>query len=481
MISLRTVLSFLGEKNPKIRRIGMQYIADAAPGEAEEALVFAAGNPSSAVSRRALEILKFRQPWLRLQPFDPRPVPKSVCKNGWGKSWLALSHGIQKWVSCRQTHLTSGILRRWRTLPGAVPDLMDALNQQGQPEKARLIQAKLPLNEKQVLLCPTYSCPLDCSYCYAKNWEEGFPRDLSLPGLDLFFKWASRQKVKRLILGGGEPTAYGNFSALLQKARSHDMNVQLTSNLLYPPKVRQLITSDLVKELIAHYHQGLKTRPGLIKIFKKNLACAREKGIPVFLRYTLTPKSNRQEWEPILKMAKKECMADLHYAFSFTNSWGNNESFHYQNSDIRRTFEEQWTAFADDADSMGMKLHLCKPVPLCMLSEPRLKTMLLKGFIRNSCTASLRHFSQNLTVNPDLSTFPCNAIYEKGPELDHFKDFRQAGDYYEPLLKKLLFHPLWNQCEDCLFHYRGFCQGVCLAEHYFSMKTPKGKSHVFPG
>ena len=141
-----------------------------------------------------------------------------------------------------------------------------------------------------------------------------------------------------------------------------------------------------------------------------------------------------------------------------------NDEFHIEKPGNRA--EKQFIQFAEDCRSNNLKLHLCKPLPLCIFSEENMKKYLLDGFLRTSCTASRSGFTQNLTINPDLSTLPCNAIGSIGPSIEQFKDLQEAGQYHSKLLKSFLSRPYHDNCLECILYYKGLCQGNCLAERF---------------
>lgn len=463
--------NFMSDKRSEIRETGIQSLADSSSEIAEELLVWAMADQSNEVWKRTCEVLLHRQPWLILKPFLPRTVPNDVRDTTWGTAWSKLRAGIRNWLNQNRRELDYEIIARWVQLPGAVPDICEELEAIGRLDLAERLSIDYANYDKactpneQIILAPTYRCNFRCDYCYAKGWDAWYGEEMSLEDLGTALCWCTNHGINLLILGGGEPTVYSNFSALLKKARENQLRVWLASNTVYPQRLQEAIRPEFVECLICHYNQSHLTRdPGLIERFTNNLKAAKSCGVEVFLRYTLTQESDSSEWRPIIELAEQYDIGIINYAFAFGNSRRNNRFIEYQLEESNSEPERKFLSFHEDCDSRGIELHQCKPIPLCIFSEFNLRSFLLRGSLRNACTAYLRGFSKNLTINPDLTTLPCNAIGVPGPVITEFESLEAAGRYYEDLLKRLLFQPFQKYCEKCLFHYRGFCHGVCLAE-----------------
>ena len=98
------------------------------------------------------------------------------------------------------------------------------------------------------------------------------------------------------------------------------------------------------------------------------------------------------------------------------------------------------------------------------VSNDSLRRLIDNRQLRSSCPAHMSGYSRNVTVNPDLTTFPYNAIGVAGPAITSFEDFCQVGRHHSPVLKGLQETPCYDICSRCVLWYRGLCQGVCLAE-----------------
>jgi radical SAM protein with 4Fe4S-binding SPASM domain len=461
------ISQFLQDDRPEVRGAAVAMLADGSIEDGETHLVRAIADPSPIVWEPACDALRFRQPWLALSPFPERQVKEAVLQTTWGKAWSRLRTAIRQWLSADGKDIRMDILKRWLRLRGALPDIMEELDSIGQHMKSKALRAESIQITNQIILSPTYQCNLDCSYCYAKSWRREYNGDMEEADLDKALSWAKAQGIDYIIFGGGEPTIYSRFDRLVELAYQKRMKLHLTTNTLYPDNIHDVIRGDRIELLISHYEQdALKNRSDLHERYIRNIRAAQSRGVPVILRYTLTERSDPSEWGGILDFAGANGIETINYGFAFKSYRGDNDFYSYCSSKAGRRFEEVFVSFIDDCRLRNLTPHLSKPLPLCAISERPLRRFLLDGTLTSACSAPKRGYSQNLTINPDLTTFPCNAIGIKGPSIANFDSLEDAGRYYADFLRKLLFHPYYEKCTGCLFHYRGFCQGACLAEHY---------------
>jgi len=298
-----------------------------------------------------------------------------------------------------------------------------------------------------------------------------FSQEMSPKDLDQALSWCHEQGLDLIILGGGEPTMFRDYHTLLALAIERKMRVWLTSNTLYPPEIIKLIHPGQIELFVSHFDQDVLSRDAnLAQRYQRNLHFAVASGIEVILRYTMTERSGPHEWESMLNLAAEYGIEIINFAFAFRKFRGNNEYVKYVNGSPNPMIEGLLLKFTEACRQRGLKPHLCKPFPLCIVSAKQLEIFLRNGTLHSACTAPLRRFTQNLTINPDLSTFPCNAIGFRGPTIKELGSLEAAGEYYSGLLRALLQNPFFEKCKDCFYHYRGLCQAVCLAEHFAQLE-----------
>ncbi len=466
----------LSDADAQTRRAGLALLLDSESAEADQLLANSVADPSEIVWHTARDVLLNRYPWLALDPITVRPVPESALSGRYASAWARFRQAIARMI--QDTRPPSAVLARWTSMPGAAPDVVEELWANGMPERAEELArhvARLttrPSGQRQILLAPTYRCNLSCSYCYAREFDKRAPGDMTTEDLEAALSWAASQGVDSVLLGGGEPTMYPAFPELLRLARGYAIRVHLTSNCLYPEGLRQIIVNPGVAELVAHYdHERVAAEGPQRRLFLDNVEAARASGVEIRIRYTLTERSCTTEWAPVLELARRLAIPQVNYATAFRGAEDRNLYFHSLDAAGGNDglLEGLLTTFYDDATSLGLKLHLSKPLPLCAFSPDTLRRLLCGGALRQACPISCEGFTRNLTINPDLSTFPCSAIPMRGPGIQELPVLDELGGHFEPTIRRLLAMPYRESCANCALWYRGFCQGACLAEVYSTL------------
>jgi radical SAM protein with 4Fe4S-binding SPASM domain len=467
------------------RKAGVVLLTEEESPEADFLLIMSMADVSEAVWQTARNVLIHRYPWLALEPSFVRPVPDSALVSWQGNAWACLRRGIK--LVIREAESNPHLLKRFLTIPGVIPDVIEELQDCGQGalalEMANLAghSSASPLTGREILMAPTYRCNLTCSYCYAKGFSKGFPADMSLEDLTIALSWAAAQGVDCISLCGGEPTTYSHFPQLLQMAKSRGMSVRLTSNCLYPVSLQEYIVTPAIRELVAHYDQErMEASQSAAEVFEKNLQAAQAGGVQMMIRYTLTEQSGPAEWGAIIDLAHRLSIQQINYGLAFRGAEGANAYFKSRDAvgAVGGRLEDLLTGFYSDAANSGLRLHLSKPFPLCALRPESLRRIFSNGTIRSACAVFRDGFSRNLTINPDLSTFPCNGIAVRGPKITEFSSFADAGRHNAQLIRDLMLRPYAEECTRCALWYRGFCQGACLAEHFWMSREEKKGQEV---
>ena len=456
------------------RLAGIPLLADEESPEADFLLLKCVADPEAAVWDKARATLLHRHPWLVLEAVVPRPVPDSARSTPLGAAWTNVHQAIRRVL--RESGLRVEMMDRLLLLPGIVGDWveeMKAADLQPLAEELERLESRLSAGQgRQFMLAPTYRCNLTCSYCYSRGFGRGMPQDMPLDDLAFVFSWAARQGLDSVLLAGGEPTVYSHFPSLLQLAKERGIPVHMASNCMYPASLRELITAPGLIELMAHYDQERIESEGAAAalLFEENLSAAVKSGVDVVIRYTLTERSNPQEWSAVMDMAQRLNVRYVNYAFAFEGSAGLNAYFNLREGigQYGGHLESLILGLCADAQQRGILLRLCKPFPLCALSAAALRRVLEAGGLRPACAMHRDGFTRNLTVNPDLSTFPCNGIAIRGPNLHQVESIAETGRQNAEAMEEFFYQPFAEACRECALWYRGLCRGTCMAELYRS-------------
>ena len=461
----------LGEPEPGVRLRMLEILGGAQVPGTDDVLMQGLLDADERVGRRAGEILAHRYPWLALDAAKAYvPGAAAWSRYRFGAAWRRLREALARTLRALppDAHLA---LERYTPIPAMLPDVVQVLVSLGRTDEADRV-ADYQRREgprggfaRQILFAVTYACNLKCPYCYVKQWERELSGAMTVASFRTALAWCRRQGIDWIILGGGEPTVHREFPALIAAAARSGAAVSLTSNGLYGAAVRACVRAPDIPEFICHVEQDiLRHDRERAAAMRRNIEAALAANVAVRIRYTLTAQSDGAERRAVLGVAREFGLDTLNYGFAFQNVDASNAAFAHDGAD-GGCFDGTLNRFMDEAREAGVGLHLSKPFPLCHVRPTTLRRALAEGGLRMACSAWRRGYSMNLTVNPDLTTLPCNALRRPGPRLTEFADLAAAGAYHAATLKPLFDHPWQPKCRRCVLFHRGVCQGVCLAEH----------------
>lgn len=471
-MSAQILSNLINDADPKIRESVLPHFIDDGSPETDRTLFnIILNDDNERVVKKSAEVLINRNPWLMLKTHSSQiDFPDSIKKEF--KSPEATVFFIL--TSLMEQHVKKSLTLNDQAITGLallhaiLPEIIDILNTYNYSEYASRVESESNLHDnfskkKQILFCPTYRCNISCDYCYAKDWIVHHPEETSIDELYRFFDYLSSNNFNSIVLGGGEPTVYRYFNEMLTVAKDKKIDICLTSNGLYDESLVPLITEKKVKFFVAHYNDEVINDKKSSDKFISNVKSAVENGVHLFFRYTIIPDTTREDWGRLIKLAKELNISRINYAFAFKNYEKSNiyvDQKYYESSHFR----DQMRDFVADCVSAGLRLKLCKPLPLCSFDRIEFREYVLNRIIETSCAAFLRKSTQNITVNPDFTTYPCNSIAVKGKTIYEYNRIEDAYSDNGKLIDQLLVKPYAEKCNKCFYYYSRLCQGVCLAE-----------------
>jgi hypothetical protein len=158
-------------------------------------------------------------------------------------------------------------------------------------------------------------------------------------------------------------------------------------------------------------------------------------------------------------------------------------------SQARKTIFPRVHALLQKCAKLYIPFYIYRPIPLCLFSaEQREQLAKYSPFIfftRCPLSYVVKHHQVGcgmlITVNPDLSTFPCASVFLEGPNILSFKDRNAIHKFYAEKLQSVLAAPLADVCGQCDYHKKflnalrwdddlppstfqdmGICQGGCV-------------------
>ena len=100
----------------------------------------------------------------------------------------------------------------------------------------------------------TYRCNLACSYCFAKDLQTEFPRDLSPEDFDRFLGWMRHAGTQSMAFIGGEPTLHPDLAGMIKRTAEAGIAVVLFSNGLFSVELADRIAPH-VSNFVINYNQ----------------------------------------------------------------------------------------------------------------------------------------------------------------------------------------------------------------------------------
>jgi len=305
------------------------------------------------------------------------------------------------------------------------------------------------LNTRKEMLrvCITYRCNAACEVCYAKGMLEEFPKDMSLNDFVYLITWAKKQGWRKIMFLGGEPTVHPQFQEILDICYNQNMAINLSTNALFDDRILQGLKPPWIEEIVFDYLEGQIPSPSYKKQFFHNLEYLRKEGITLVLSGVIDGETDR--WEEIVDIASRFKLSIRWslmlpgYSGDLSNQrvFSNPEVFGMQLLHILKTCEEK--------NIFGF---VYRPVPICIFTPQQLQQIRKMGryLVFTRCILGYRgDYTLALTVNPDLSTYPCNNFYIKGPPITYFKDKDSINRYYEQIDKDVLLTTPAKKCDKC--------------------------------
>lgn len=290
----------------------------------------------------------------------------------------------------------------------------------------------------------TYRCNKDCSYCYAKGIPVG--RDeMSWKDFLVLLGWLGRNSIKRFNFTGGEPTTHPLFARFLRAALRRGFQPGIFTNCLFPVTLLEKVP-DSVNFLVNYNPRGHYTA-GEYQMLHANLAEMTRRSMKYDFMINITEQMS--DAGHVLDALKTFRPRRILLDFVMPNAYKCN-SFVEQ-----AMFRERRPVIMKMAEQLrptGIPFMISRPFPLCVYRD---------------CGVSFRSRCQSgrgiLTVNPDLTVFPCLAVFFPGPRIDRFQTKEQITAFFDPSLRKLNWERhLYPECHGCIYMKRKKCQGSCL-------------------
>lgn len=293
----------------------------------------------------------------------------------------------------------------------------------------------------------TYRCNLVCRYCYANGLETNFPEDMRLEDFLHLVVWAKKRGWKYIRLLGGEPTIHPHFIEMLDICYHNKMRVSIPTNNLFSSQIGKKLDKSRIDYITLNYAlEPLDNKQKLI--FRDNLKQLVARKIPFELSYIIS--HNDDDGLEIFEDARlyrpmcirvSIAIPGLSKQISISELVSNFKSISY------KIFK-----FQENCIKLSIPFYIYRPLMPCMFSPKEWQR--LKGSFPFICftrcpLGAMGDYSATVVVNPDLSIFPCIAVFIKGPNIFRFKDRNEISAFYKDKIKHMLSEPLMELCKNC--------------------------------
>ena len=387
------------------------------------------------------------------------------------------------------------LLFRGNSVSGA-PNYLQVIFQRVFVASLRNPKILLPLFIRSLRVCVTYRCNLSYKACYARGLlEEVGKTDMSVEDFTSLAGYCMERDWIRLRFLGGEPTVHPRFVEILDACYRRGIEISIPTNNLYSDEVAEKLDSRFVRDIAINYSAFLNGTAEQKKRFRKNLDHLRERGIPFSFSYILDAAGKDDSLESLYKDLEE--YLPLYIRVSLELPAFSDRQFAFVPSEAGKFLFSRVYGMLERCAKIYVPFYIYRPIPLCLFSDEQGRRIAhYSNFIFfTRCPLSYANhngYGMLVTVNPDLSTFPCASVFVKGPNILSFKDRRAVNDYYAEKLRPILETPLSDACGNCphhekflgavrrkegppqpIFNDRMICQGGCfsLRRHDSSLNT----------
>jgi len=259
-----------------------------------------------------------------------------------------------------------------------------------------------------------------------------------------------------LLLAGGEPTEYPQLNTVFELLRHEQLRAYMATNNLFDASRLDALEKDVIDRVSVHLRRQDRYSPESWNRFKRNLDMWRSKDISVSLRYNLL--DHRYYPSGLFDLCDQFDIHHISVGLVFPVPSGV-----YVSEEDFELFAPLLVDLTQECQCRGLSIRLAKPLPWCAFSEEQVGLLKRAGMFSAVCSIHQHRGTQNIMINPDLSTFACQALPIPGENLLSFRTTDDLADEYEDKVGAALLRPLYDKCGDCYYYVQRACQGACLA------------------
>lgn len=295
----------------------------------------------------------------------------------------------------------------------------------------------------------TYRCNRTCSYCYAKNLIEEYDKDMSLDDFNSLLNWLEKNNIRSLNLTGGEPTLSPYIGEMLDLIQEKKFNITIFSNGLFPKTFLKHI--DKAHSFLINYGPKDEYTAEEYGYLHKNLEYLKQKNKEITLAFNITDKT--KSCDHVIEAVKKYNAKRINMDLVIPNLLKNNYHISVCGFNEKKDLVKK---FLKKLKENNIQVKVSRPLPFCVFKDEKQEN---PGTIVSAC--SVGHGI--VAINPDLTVFPCLALFFRGPKITDFDSFQEINSFYKKAISDLKWKRcIYSECKSCVYFVRKKCQGGCV-------------------
>ena len=308
----------------------------------------------------------------------------------------------------------------------------------------------MPAIKVSLRICITYHCNLSCRNCYTRGLSEQIPGFMELSEFEKLIKWAAARGWRSVSFLGGEPLLHPDFSEMLDICYANSMYVNIATNNLLTDKHIHSLTGQWYRTIFIDYNAKAVMTEAQRDTFDKNLSLLKEKKINFAFSYAID--DNSSGYGSLLEdlgRFKPDCVR-----VSLLLPDYNDDSGQYDLAGHKENYFNKARSIQERCIDLMIPYFNYRPIPQCIMSDDQWRQYSLNGILpdiaHTRCPLGYDDdYAMMLTVNPDLSVFPCPAVYEKKSDIFSFATRDEISSYYKEKLRPVMRTSLIDECGDC--------------------------------
>jgi MoaA/NifB/PqqE/SkfB family radical SAM enzyme len=289
-------------------------------------------------------------------------------------------------------------------------------------------------SKRNICLIPTYVCNANCPFCYARELQKRFKKDMDWKTFIKIVETCIKAEKNEVSFLGGEPTIWPHIDQAVSFLKERGIQVSFFTNGITYSKVAPNCV------LINIYNFFNST---IRKSIKKTIYYYKSQGVEIGLRYNLVSSSATKEDESFIK-----------FAMSLGDYISISPAIPYV---LSRSLGNRIFKLVQSFRKKGRTVKIARAIPVCLFNAEQFR------YLRKECSLRVGCYSEkNVVINPNGRTvFPCVNIPMFTKDL--FKeDLKRINADFKKFFKCLGEIFPFSQCQNCEYALDNRCQAGCL-------------------